>query len=58
MDDRLEREISGLNAAAADHAAMYERIPKLFYPPGIQMAVNFTADFDAMLLHRHPDARG
>lgn len=52
MNDQLGREIAGLGAAAADFAARHQRIPRLSYPPGIQMAVNFTADFDAMLLRR------
>lgn len=52
MDNQLEREIAELGAAAANYAATQERIPNLSYPPGIQIAVNFTADFDAMLLRR------
>lgn len=52
MDNRLEQEIIDLAAVTANYAGMHERIPKLSYPPGIQIAVNFTADFDTMLLRR------
>lgn len=52
MDNKLAHEITELSVAAANYASTHERIPKLSYPPGIQMAVNFTADFDTMLLRR------
>ncbi len=52
MDARLSQEIAELDQAADRYASAHERIPKLSYPPGIRIAVNFTADFDAMLLRR------
>ncbi|MDP6688935.1 MAG: polysaccharide deacetylase family protein [Alphaproteobacteria bacterium] len=52
MTDQLSQEIAALEAAARDTDACYEFIDDLAYPPGVQMAVNFTADFDAMLLRR------
>ncbi len=52
MTDQLSQEMAALEAAARDTDARYEFIDDLAYPPGVQMAVNFTADFDAMLLRR------
>lgn len=52
MEQQLARELTEIGAAAERFAATHQRIPKLIYPPGVQMAVNFTADFDAMLLRR------
>lgn len=52
MGAQLEREVAELCAGAANYAATHQRIPKLIYPPGVQIAVNFTADFDAMLLRK------
>jgi peptidoglycan-N-acetylglucosamine deacetylase len=52
MDGELTREIAEISAAAKGYAATHTRIAKLIYPPGIRLAVNFTADFDAMLLRR------
>jgi peptidoglycan-N-acetylglucosamine deacetylase len=52
MDSALTQEIADVTAAAADYAAHHQRIEQLSYPPGIRLAVNFTADFDAMLLRR------
>ena len=52
MTDQLLQEVRDLEAAAAAADARYEFIDDLAYPPGVQMAVNFTADFDAMLLRR------
>ena len=52
MDRRLQREIADIAAAAETLTWTHERISKIVYPPGVQMAVNFTADFDAMLLRR------
>ncbi|MBT5194300.1 MAG: polysaccharide deacetylase family protein [Rhodospirillaceae bacterium] len=50
--DQLTQEIEALEAAATAAQARHEYIDDFAYPPGVQMAVNFTADFDAMLLRR------
>ncbi len=52
MSDRLSAEIEALEAVAAADAARYQFIDDFGYPPGTRMAVNFTCDFDAMLLRR------
>ncbi|HQT78759.1 MAG TPA: polysaccharide deacetylase family protein, partial [Rhodopila sp.] len=52
MDSALTQELAELTAAASDYAATHVRIPKIAYPAGVRIAVNFTADFDAMLLRR------
>jgi peptidoglycan/xylan/chitin deacetylase (PgdA/CDA1 family) len=52
MDDMLREELAGLTEAATAYARHHTRVPGITYPPGIRMAVNFTADFDAMLLRR------
>ncbi|HVZ07048.1 polysaccharide deacetylase family protein [Rhodopila sp.] len=52
MDTALARELSDIADAATAYAARHRRIDRLAYPPGIRLAVNFTADFDAMLLRR------
>ena len=52
MNNALAEELTGLSAAAKDYAAHHQRLTKIDYPPGIRIAVNFTADFDAMLLRR------
>ena len=52
MDNALAQEIAEVSAAAADFAAHHQRIERLSYPAGVRLAVNFTADFDAMLLRR------
>jgi peptidoglycan-N-acetylglucosamine deacetylase len=48
----LERELVALTGAARRYDARHRRIPKLVWPEGKRVAVNFTADFDAMLLRR------
>src|SRR5689334_24588570 len=48
----LDAEIAALRQAATEHAARHETIPALRWPDGVRMAVNFTLDFDAMLLRR------
>ena len=48
----LQEEIAGLKTVAQDYAARFERIDNLVWPKGMRIAVNFTADFDAMLLRR------
>jgi len=52
MPDRLGQELANLKCAAQAHAARYQRIDGLCWPEGTRIAVNFTADFDAMLLRR------
>ena len=52
MTSVLERELSELAAAARRHDARHRRIPRVAWPEGKRMAVNFSADFDAMLLRR------
>jgi peptidoglycan-N-acetylglucosamine deacetylase len=52
MDGELTRDIAEISAATKRHATTHTRIAKLICPPGIRLAVNFTADFDAMLLRR------
>jgi len=52
MTDQLSQEIAALEAAARETEARFEFIDDFAYPPGVKMAVNFTADFDAMLLRR------
>ncbi len=52
MSDLLTQEIKALQAAAATTEARFEFIDDFAYPSDVQMAVNFTADFDAMLLRR------
>lgn len=52
MTGDLDGELAGLRGAALAHAARHCFIPDLAWPPGIRIAVNFTLDFDAMLLRR------
>jgi peptidoglycan/xylan/chitin deacetylase (PgdA/CDA1 family) len=44
--------VSAIGAAAGEADRRYERIANFAWPAGVQIAVNFTADFDAMLLRR------
>jgi len=54
MSDRgqILQEIDALDAAAKSYGGRHEFIEGFAYPDGIRMAVNFTCDFDAMLLRR------
>jgi peptidoglycan/xylan/chitin deacetylase (PgdA/CDA1 family) len=52
MDIELSRDIAAISDAAAAYAAAHRRIARVVYPAGIRLAVNFTADFDTMLLRR------
>jgi peptidoglycan-N-acetylglucosamine deacetylase len=52
MTSQLEQEIANLCATAKRYDARHQRIPDLTWPAGARIAVNFTADFDAMLLRR------
>ncbi len=48
----LDRDIAALKAKAADYGARHRVIENCTWPQGARIAVNFTADFDAMLLRR------
>jgi len=48
----LDRDIAALKAKAADYDARHRIIDQCSWPNGARIAVNFTADFDAMLLRR------
>ena len=50
--DALDRDLAALKAAAADHEARHRVLDRVTWPGGARIAVNFTADFDAMLLRR------
>ncbi|HEY5829119.1 MAG TPA: polysaccharide deacetylase family protein [Hyphomicrobiaceae bacterium] len=52
MSEKLLEEVAGLEAAARAYTARHQRIDNLRWPDGARIAVNFTADFDAMLLRR------
>ena len=48
----LDRDIALLKAKAADYDARHHVVKAFDWPQGVRIAVNFTADFDAMLLRR------
>jgi peptidoglycan/xylan/chitin deacetylase (PgdA/CDA1 family) len=48
----LDREVAALKQSARDYEARHRVIDRIAWPKGVQMAVNFTADFDTMLLRR------
>ncbi len=52
LNSGLSTEIDALESAAKATEARHEFIEELLHPDGIRMAVNFTCDFDAMLLRR------
>src|SRR5688572_33470049 len=52
MTDNLSQEIASLKSVAQAYAARHQRIENLAWPAGKRIAVNFTCDFDAMLLRR------
>lgn len=52
MSDTFDAQIDALAAAAVATRERFEPIPKVDWPGGARIAVNFTADFDAMLLRR------
>src|SRR5215467_11584713 len=52
MISALDRDLEELQEAAGAYAARYQRIPDFGYPPDVRIAVNFTLDFDSMLLRR------
>src|SRR5215470_432554 len=48
----LDQQLAELRSAADAYAARHQFIPELTWPEGVRIAVNFTCDFDAMLLRR------
>jgi len=48
----LDQQLVELRSAADAYAARHQFIPGLTWPEGIRIAINFTCDFDAMLLRR------
>lgn len=48
----LEQEIAEVTRTARGYEARHQFIEDFHYPDGIKVAVNFTCDFDAMLLRR------
>ena len=52
ITDGLDRDIAALKAKAADYGAQHKVIDGITWPNGARLAVNFTADFDTMLLRR------
>src|SRR5205814_6189793 len=48
----LDQQLAELRSAADAYAARHQFIPDLAWAEGIRIAVNFTCDFDAMLLRR------
>ena len=52
MDTALAEEARRLERAASASNGRYQFLERIDYPDGIRIAVNFTLDFDAMLLRR------
>ena len=52
IESGFDREIANLKARADDYNARHRVIEACRWPKGMRVAVNFTADFDAMLLRR------
>lgn len=52
LAENLDAELDELDAAAKRHLARHEPITDPKWPGGARIAVNLTADFDAMLLRR------
>ena len=52
MSESLASEVNALAATAVAYAGRFEPLGRIAWPQGAQIAVNFTADFDAMLLRR------
>src|SRR6266849_3854954 len=48
----LDQQLAELRSAADAYAARHQFIEDLTWPQGVRIAVNFTCDFDAMLLRR------
>src|SRR6266478_4915985 len=52
MISQLDQDLADLREAAGAYDARHRPIADFCYRPGIRMAVNFTLDFDSMLLRR------
>src|SRR6478672_4690678 len=52
MPDSLHEDLAALTAVAAHNNRRYRQLEALTWPNAARIAVNFTADFDAMLLRR------
>src|SRR5437016_9754191 len=52
MASQLDRDLAELRQVSESYAARHQFIPDFSYPPGVRIAVNFTLDFDSMLLRR------
>ena len=52
MTNQLDQQIATLCETAQHYDSRHQLIPNFACPPGTRIAVNFTADFDAMLLRR------
>src|SRR5262249_51487155 len=52
MISQLGRDLTELTEAGGAYAARHRRMADLCWPPGVRIAVNFTLDFDSMLLRR------
>ena len=52
MTERLREALAELKSTAHNAAAHIQPIERIAWPNGARIAVNFTADFDAMLLRR------
>jgi peptidoglycan-N-acetylglucosamine deacetylase len=52
MISKLDRDLAELQQAARTYAARHQYIVDFSWPPGVRIAVNFTLDFDSMLLRR------
>jgi hypothetical protein len=52
MARQLDRDLAELRQAAGAYSARHQFIPDFGYPPGVRIALNFTLDFDSMLLRR------
>ena len=54
----LDQQLVELRSAADAYAARHQFIQDLTWPEGVRVAVNFTCDFDAMLLRRLLNVHG
>jgi peptidoglycan-N-acetylglucosamine deacetylase len=52
MTTDLDRDVATIGEAARAYDARHQTIVDCAWPNGVRIAVNFTADFDAMLLRR------
>ena len=52
MTTELDRDIAAVSEAARAYDARHRTFADCAWPDGVRIAVNFTADFDAMLLRR------